>query len=272
MQRLSKGDDDDAVQALARVPLASFVAERTRQVLALRAAGDKDAARALAGRRRPTASAWVVNQLYWQARAPFDGLLAAADRMRRGDRAAASEHRDAMSTLRQRAAAILEGAGHGATEATLRRVTSTLAAIAVSGGFEPDLPGALTEDRDPPGFEAMATTVTATGHRPRAPVAPARTADVLDVDVHRQRKRQDAERLAAAEGERKRDTERKRRTAERDRLDARFCTARATRAKREEAVAVARDELRDAEEALAASRRAVAELERAHQALRDDDA
>jgi len=256
---------DDAVQALARVPLASFVAERKRQVAALRAAGDKAGAKALAERRRPTMSAWAVNQLHWQEQATLDALIAAAGRLRDGDRSAAAAHREALAALRNRAAVILADAGHAANEAVLRRVTTTLSALAVAGGFAPDLPGALTDDREPPGFEAMATSVLAPVGAPGA--ADHRTEDAAADVARRAAAAAERTRLAAEEAERH---ARARRAAERQRLEAELARAQQTHAAREQAVVTARDALQAADDALAASRRDVAELERALAALADD--
>ncbi len=57
--------------------------------------------------------------------------------------------REALATLRGRAATLLTESGHGATESTLRKVTTTLSALAANGGFDPDPPGALGADREP---------------------------------------------------------------------------------------------------------------------------
>jgi hypothetical protein len=146
---------DDAVGALYRARHDMFVRERKRLSAELEAGGDEAGAAHLAKLGRPPISAWAVNQLWWQARPEFDELLRAAERLREADRAAAVAHREALAKLRARAAALLGEAGHAATEATLRRVTTTLSAVAAAGGFEPDPPGALTSDRDPPGFDAV---------------------------------------------------------------------------------------------------------------------
>jgi hypothetical protein len=146
---------EQAVSALYQGPLESFVAERKRLAAELKGAGDKDGANRLSKLARPPISAWVVNQLYWRERDSFDELLASAAELRQGDLTATSAHREALATLRHRAAALLTEAGHGATEATLRKVTTTLSALAASGGFDPDPPGALSADREPPGFEAF---------------------------------------------------------------------------------------------------------------------
>jgi DNA repair exonuclease SbcCD ATPase subunit len=142
----------DAVQELYQSPQDGFVAQRKRLSAELKAAGDKAGAAHLVKLGRPTLSAWAVNQLWWQARAAFDALFASAERLRAGDLGAAREHRDALATLRGRAATLLAEAGHASTDPTLRRVTTTLAALAAAGGFDPDPPGALASDREAPGF------------------------------------------------------------------------------------------------------------------------
>ena len=146
---------DDAVASLYQVPIDQFVAERKRLAGELKAAGDKDGAARLAKLARPPISAWVVDQLWWQARDAFDALFETAQRLRDGKLDAMAAHRDAIAKLRAQASKILTGAEHTVTEATLRRVTQTLSALAASGGWEPDSPGALSADREPPGFEAI---------------------------------------------------------------------------------------------------------------------
>lgn len=145
---------DEAVAELFRGPHATFVAERKRLASELKAAGDKAGAATFARLGRPPISAWAVNQLWWQARAEFDVFLETAKRMKEGDLGATPAHRASMQALRARAAQLLTEAGNAANEGTLRRVATTLSAIAAHGGFAPDVPGALSDDRDPPGFEA----------------------------------------------------------------------------------------------------------------------
>lgn len=145
---------EEALQELYQVPLAQFVAERKRLAGDLKSSGDAAGAKRLLDRKRPTVSAWVVNQLYWHARDAFDQMLATAEQLRKGHLEASGDHREAIAKLRKRAAKFLEDSGHAATESTLRRVTTTLSALAATGGFDPDPPGTLAADRDPPGFEA----------------------------------------------------------------------------------------------------------------------
>jgi hypothetical protein len=138
----------NAVAELYQVPLDQFVAERKRLA---KESGDKS----LLQKRRPTISAWVVNQLWWHARDMFDQMTETAEQIRNGDVSADKSHREAIAKLRARAAAILTDAGHTPTEAVLRRVTTTLSAIAAAGGWQGHESGTLADDLDPPGFAAI---------------------------------------------------------------------------------------------------------------------
>src|SRR5688572_3035159 len=173
---------EDAVEALYKGTLEAFVAERKRLAIELKAEDPSGAAR-LSKLARPTVSVWVVNQLWWQSRDLFEGLLEAARRVHEGDLGATGAHREALAKLRTRAAEILSTAHHATPDALLRRVTTTLSALAATGGFEPDPPGALGADRDPPGFEAAGT------------LAPSPKADAADAE----RRRLEAERRLDAE-------------------------------------------------------------------------
>jgi hypothetical protein len=147
-----------AIEELFRAPLDSFVAERQRLAAELKRAGDAAAAARLSKIARPSISAWAVNQLWWRARHDVENLFEAAADVRASDasdRQAGNAYRAALQSLRERASTLLGEAGHAPSEVTLRRVTSTLAALAAAGGFEPDAPGALSKDREPPGFDAM---------------------------------------------------------------------------------------------------------------------
>lgn len=246
-----------ALEALAQAPLAHFVAERKRLAATLRAAGDGEAATQLMQRRRPTASAWAVNQLYWRDRSTFDALLRAAAQIRTGDLSDTPAYRDALAALGKRAAAVLREAGYGPTASTLRRVTGTLAAVAAAGGFDPDPPGALAGDRDPPGFDALAGTGVARQPPPRRGPAPRQAAPVRIAVSEGQRR-------AAAEAEERarQHAEQKAPNAERRRLTAELHGARAALRGRERAAALRRQELEVAAEAVERAGEAVRDLER----------
>jgi len=256
---------DDAVITLYQAPLDQFVAERKRFSSELKAAGDKAGATRLAGLGRPPISAWAVNQLFWQARETFDELFAAGERLRAGDLAGTSAHREALAKLRTRAETLLGAAGHAATEATLRRITTDLAALAAVGSFDPDPPGALASDREPPGFGVIGLPAPEAAPPAVDPVPPKADAREL-ADAQRRkreadaaRERQERERL---ELERKKaEEERARKRAERERLVVALRSAKTELEARTQNVDRLRNELADAEKTMAQARAAVADLE-----------
>jgi hypothetical protein len=146
---------EESLVRLYQAAHGQFVSERKKLADELARGGDKAGAALLAKHTRPSVSVWAVNQLYRQAKDEFDTLFSTAARLRQGDLDATADHRKALSALVTRAGAILKDAGSAASEATLRRVNATLSALAAAGGFEPDPPGALRTDRDPPGFDAV---------------------------------------------------------------------------------------------------------------------
>jgi hypothetical protein len=264
-----------AVETLFQVPLEQFVAERKRLASELKIAGDKDGAGKLAKLTRPPISAWVVDQLWWRARPAFVALFDAAERVRRGDFGASTAHREAIANLRAQATQILNDAQHGATEATLRRVTQTLSALAAAGNWAPDAPGALTADRDPPGFEAIGiSNVIPFPVQPRRVSEPGpETADAADAtsavrehrDADEMRRRRDREataaRAEAAAEMRRAETERARAAAERHRLEAALRTAQGDVAQREREVVRLERDLATARNMVNQARAVVAGLE-----------
>ncbi len=258
---------DDAVAELYQAPHGAFVVERKRLAAVLKASGDKAGATRFAKLGRPTTSAWTVNQLWWHARDAFDALLASAATLRTGDLRATAAHREAIAKLRARATTILTDAGHGATEGTLRKVTQTIAALAATGTWDPDPPGALAADRDPPGFEAVGIANPPepedddTGDGEPAPTRAAKPANDNDDakpthdELSELRKRKAAAEAAAREeaaAERKRvEAERARTKAEKHRLEAALRTVKGELATQTRDVETLRKQLADAENTLA---------------------
>jgi hypothetical protein len=249
---------DDAVASLYQVPIDRFVAERKRLAGELKAVGDKEGAARLAKLARPPISAWVVDQLWWQARDEFDALFETAQRLRDGKLDAMGAHRDAIARLRAEATKILTAADHTVNEPTLRRVTQTLSALAAAGGWDPDPPGALSADREPPGFEAIgvsnepvALSADAGGGKPAArpkadhgtghdDLARARR-DAAEAQRRRERDAATARAEAAADL-RRAEAERAKAAAERHRIEAALRTAQGDVTQRErEVVKLERD-------------------------------
>ncbi|MDB4956575.1 MAG: hypothetical protein JWO36_4144 [Myxococcales bacterium] len=283
----------DAVAELYQTPHPSFVPERKRLAGELKAAGDREGAAKLAKLPRPPISAWVVNQLYWHARDAFEALMKTADKLRGGDLGATGKHREAMAALRERAAAMLGDAGHAATESTLRRVTQTLSALAANGGFEPDLPGTLAEDRDPPGFEAIGISSGKPKPVPEKHEPPAKhtrkssethgahdghakkssetygahdelkAAREAAAAKAKQREHEQAAKRAQELAEKKREEQvRVQKAAERHRIEAALRTAEGEVASRERQVAALKKQLRDAEHAVDTAKKIAKDLAR----------
>lgn len=257
--------EETAIESLFRAPLEQFVELRKQLSSELKAAGAAEAAKRLAKLKRPTVSVWAVNQLWWHEREAFEALLAEARRISAGDLSQQSEHRRALGHLRDAARRLLGDAGHPATEATLRRIATTLASLAALGGFEPDPPGALTRDRDPPGFEALtlplASQPAASEERSERSEA---TAEPSAAELAAAR--EIAEREAAA----RRAAEQARRLAvERSRIEAELAEARRLLETRRVEANVQARRLRLAEAELQASNDEVARLEQSLEALAD---
>lgn len=243
-----KGAVADAADALYGAPLDAFVAERKRLADELKAAGDKAAAAEVAKLRKPSVSAWVVNQLYRSARGDIDALLAAAEKLRAGKMAAQKDLRAALAGLRARAEEVLRDGGHKASESTLQRVQMTLQAISAAGGLSADEEGRLVEDRDPPGFEALGGWAGIEVERDdEAAPAPKETRD-RDRERERRDRQAEVHRLEKAVERAQRTLEA--RTGELESLRFQLRAA-------ESAVKDARAAVADAEEALEKARRAL---------------
>jgi hypothetical protein len=216
----------EAAAHLYGVPLTAFGAERKRLVGELRAAGDRPGATAVAALARPSVSAWVVNQLHRVAADDLGALFDAAARMKGGDLSATEAHRQAVARLRTRAGEILVADGHAASETTLRRVSTTLLALSVHGSFDPDPPGQLVADRDPPGFESM-VGMTGAAVPPRPPLRLVRDEDdPVNANGGAEAARAEARRRAAAERAEARSRALARATAELTSVENRAAEAR----------------------------------------------
>jgi len=159
---VSASSAPDDLDALFKLPLAEFTPARNALVAQLKKSGRQTEASEAKALPKPSASAWVVNQLYWRHREPFDRLIKSGEQLRRtrgaqltGD--AVTARREALAELTRIAADILRDGSHNATRDLMRRVMSTLEALSSYGSL-PGAPvaGRLTDDLEPPGFEAVA--------------------------------------------------------------------------------------------------------------------
>ena len=143
-KEVSELADAQVGDELFGLPPEQFVAARDDLARRLRREGETEAARRVKALRRPTLSAWAVNQLARGQAAGLDRLLAAGQRLRAAQqaalggegaeelRAAAKAEREAVAGLVEEALELLREAGHPATDATRERVAATLHAAAAS--------------------------------------------------------------------------------------------------------------------------------------------
>ncbi len=144
------------IDRLYQLPLEEFTA--ARNALAKTAGDDAADVRHLV---KPSIPAWAVNQLYWRRRALYDALIDASATLRKthktilgGRRADLREpsraHEETLDAALQGALALLQEAGHPATDTTRQGVLTTLRALPTN---EP--PGRLTATLQPGGFEML---------------------------------------------------------------------------------------------------------------------
>lgn len=179
-------DIENEVDALFKLPLSEFTGARNDLAATLKRGGRPDDANSVKALAKPSASAWVVNQLYWIHRAEFDRLLAAGRGIGQAQasgkmadmRGLLDARREALTQLSELASALLRDAGHSPTPDAIHRVTTTLEAVSAYASL-PDGPilGRLTRDLDPPGFDSLASflagAVAAKAKEEPARVAPA---------------------------------------------------------------------------------------------------
>ena len=140
------GDADDA-EALYLLPPAQFVDARDQAVRSARERGDKDTARRLAGLRRPTTSAWLVNLLYHHQRDAVEGLLEIGEQLTEASRRLSGSDLQQLSAQRSQvvqalvaaARRLASEAGRTVSATTAYEVQSTLGAALADPGVAADV-------------------------------------------------------------------------------------------------------------------------------------
>lgn len=210
------------IDGLFQLPLDEFTAARNALAARLKKAGRAEEAEQVKALLKPQISAWAVNQLFWKHRKGLDRLIAAGERFRNAQaaqlagkaadlRAPLEARREALTGLAKTAAGVLSGAGHNPSSDMMRRVNTTLEAIATYGSH-PDAPpsGRLTDDLDPPGFEALAALIPRDGRGARGSDGPTRVIPFRQKPAARAESRK---KPTPEEAERQRGEERKARIA-----------------------------------------------------------
>jgi hypothetical protein len=144
------------IDRLYQLPLEEFTPARN----ALAKSAGADAAR-IRGLQKPPIAAWAVNQLFGRHGDLWNELIAAAENARKahravlagraGDvRAAGKVHDEAVEKALKTTLALLDAAGHPATDATKHAIATTLRALPAD-----EAPGRLTKALQPAGFEML---------------------------------------------------------------------------------------------------------------------
>jgi hypothetical protein len=178
----------EAAEALYRLPPEGFVAARDAEVSRLRGDGDREGATGVAGLRRPTVSAWLVNLLVADdpdlagRLTELAGQLAAAQQELAGEelRELGRQRQRLVSGLVDRARTLARGQDRSVPADVLAEVEATLrAALADPAVAAQVLSGRLTRAASFTGFgpAAAAAPVAPAGPRRTARPAPPRTAD-----------------------------------------------------------------------------------------------
>jgi hypothetical protein len=137
-----------------------FIATRNRLAKAAKTAGDAALAGRITALAKPNQTAWAVDRVWWDAPELVRELFAAATELRatlasgagpQTAEPARTRHRKAALAATQRA---IEALGGNVGIPVRRRITTTLEALGALGRWPPPGPGCLSEDLDPPGFDA----------------------------------------------------------------------------------------------------------------------
>jgi hypothetical protein len=169
------------IDDLYQRPLDEFTSARDELVKQLRAEGEREAAAQVKAMRKPTVAVWLVNRLAREDEVGVQRLLKAGDTLAKSQAKVAAgsssdefvdarrDEQQALDRLAREAREIAEREGIGA--AAVERATQTLRAASLSDeGRELLKRGRLTEELEPPGFEAL------TGMTFAAPKLPAKKA------------------------------------------------------------------------------------------------
>jgi hypothetical protein len=167
---------DKELDRLYALPPEDFVSARNALAARLQKEGRKKDASRIKALRKPSASAWLVNQLVRKRRGEVDALLAAGGRVRAGQReamgggggdlrAAMQAERKAIERVRRALDKLAARGQAGKNPATADRALSSLRAIAEGAEAPGFQEGWLTEDIASPGLDAL---VDALGPRARA--------------------------------------------------------------------------------------------------------
>jgi hypothetical protein len=140
------------------LPLEQFTDKRNELARELRRSGQREQAAAVSKLRKPSVTAWAVNQLVRTQRRDLDELVKAGDELKRaqadllanrGDaatlRRAVDAERAAVTRLTDKARGLLNADGHELTPVRLEQVAETLHAAALDSDARASVQGGCLE-------------------------------------------------------------------------------------------------------------------------------
>ena len=153
-------DVDSELDRLYSLPLDEFTSERNSIANAAKNDGDDDAAKTVKALKKPSVGAWTLNQLARKHSDEIAELLSIREELERADspqelRDLAGRRRDLVAKLSKMARSILAESEHGASHATVEKVSQGL----LAGGDDADREllrkGRLTREPTSSGLEAF---------------------------------------------------------------------------------------------------------------------
>jgi hypothetical protein len=266
-------DDEQVEQEISRLyerPLAEFTEARKDLEARLREDGDPHSAERVKRLRKPSLSAWTIDQLSRLNAPELEELIALGKELREAQRRAlaggggaelqraGAERRRLVDRLLDSARSVLEEAGHPASRSQLDHVENTLLATATDEALRERVRrGTLEKEAPPPSdFGGLADLEAGAPRPPRAPERAGRSGDgrkptghtrAAQQDPRLERARRRAEELERAAGDAESEARRLRQesraaearaaktkvAAERAEANAREARDRAAKARRE---------------------------------------
>lgn len=179
MPKPAAGDTelDGAIDRLYQGPLDRFTADRNQLAATLKKGGDGAAAERVKALAKSSATAWAVNQAWWQHRDRFQAMLDAGAAQRRAHvaftegrkadvRAAAEARQAAVRDITEAALEMLGGRKTVAPDVQYR-ISGTVEALASSGVPAGETLGRFTRDLQSSGLDALSALAEAAGAVPR---------------------------------------------------------------------------------------------------------
>ena len=195
---------EDELDRLYALPLNEFTAARDEIAKRLRAEGERDLADEVKQLRKPSVAVWLVNRLAREREVDVKRLLKAGEALPKAQASGSAESFSKARGDEQHALERLAGAARevaleeGVGAAAADRATQTLRAASLTPeGRELLKRGRLTEELEPPGFEALAGMPSAPRKSTKRPAPPRKDTKKAEERV-RKAKAEERELAAAA--------------------------------------------------------------------------